>query len=118
MRRSLLLGALLFCACEGKSNGPPGLAPVESTTKPSTSTVATAASSAASSASAPPSAAGACAKLAAEKADRCTKLSNGDPTILTGCREAIDTMVKAADDAKCLKAMTPQTEAPSSDPDD
>ncbi|MEO7097456.1 MAG: hypothetical protein ABI175_29615 [Polyangiales bacterium] len=112
---------LLLCACDDKGKGPPGLTPATATSTASATGTGSAAASPSSSSSAAngsASAAGACATLAKEKVERCNKLSGGDPTILTGCREAIDTMVKAADDAKCLKAMTPQTDAPSSDPDD
>jgi hypothetical protein len=119
MRRSLVLAALfLLCACDDKGKGPPGLTPVANSAAPSSSTMASVtAASVVASASGSASAAGACATLAKEKAERCTKMSGGDPTILTGCREAIDNLVKAADDAKCLKAMTPETEAPSDEPD-
>ena len=105
---------LLAVACDKKGDAPPATA---ASTSASVSTVASAPSASANG-SASASAAGACATLAKEKADRCNKMSGGDPTILSGCREAIDNLVKAADDAKCLKAMTPQTEAPSDDPDE
>ena len=102
---------------------PPGLAPVSTSAAVSapSGTATTAAAGSSSSAPNPStsaSAAGACARLAKEKADRCNKLSGGDPTILTTCREGIDAMVKAGDDARCLKAMTADTTAPSDDPDD
>lgn len=127
-RRALVLAPFLGCAlllanaCDDKGKGPPGLAPMTSNSAPAPSGTVTASASlagptVAASASASASAAGACARLSSEKADRCNKLSGGDPTILTTCKEGIDALVKAADDAKCLKAMTPQTEAPSDEPD-
>ena len=117
MRRLFVLVPALLCflgACDKNGTGAPSTA---TSTSASVSTMASAPSASASG-SASASAAGACATLAKEKADRCNKMSGGDPTILGGCREAIDNLVKAADDAKCLKAMTPQTQPPSDDPDD
>jgi hypothetical protein len=98
-------------ACDKKPDTGATTSGSASTAVASSSASASASSSASSAAGHP----GACKQMLAEKSARCDAMAKGDPTIESACKEAIDRLTTAGDDARCWTAMNPPEVGPPQD---